>query len=222
MIFYLSNPKKQGTLSLGKGMSRFLQMFEFDSAISFFTIPILLIAISRFYVMGILGNGFVISTLIVWFIIICFAAFLLPYSRYFIVLEKEQFFDAMKKSMTMSIEHFALTFRFIVVDAILHIRFIINIIIVFGIPLGLMYVANWLGIAENIILRTVFIVLVIILFLLTAYINGIIEAFFTTYWYKLFKHVQSEENDTQTAIDSADLPTELAKVQEQQQQTIPS
>lgn len=116
-------------------MSRFLQMFEFDAAINFFTIPVLLIAISRLYIMGALGNVLVISLIIMWCIIIFFAAFLLPYTRYLIVLKNEKFFDAMRKSMTMAVEHFALTFRFIIVDAILHIRFVINIIIILGIPL---------------------------------------------------------------------------------------
>ena len=43
-------------------------------------------------------------------------------------------------------------------------------------------------------IRTIFVIIIILLFLLTAYINGIIEAFFATYRYKVYKHIKNTEN----------------------------
>ena len=106
-------------------------MFEFDAAITFFNIIIFLVAISRIYVMEIGGNFLIITAMAMRFIVILLAAFLLPYTRYFIALENMKFFDAMKQSMHMAIQHFSITFKYIMVDAILHLRFILNIIIVF-------------------------------------------------------------------------------------------
>lgn len=190
MIFYLDNPKKQGSVSLGKWLNTFLQMFELDAALYAFNVLTFLIALFRVYVMWILDNGFIITLMTIWWFVIIIVAFLLPYSKLFITLEKQKFFDAMKLSMNLSIENFALTIKFIVVDIILHLRFLINIIIVFGIPLGLMYLWSKLGITHNSFVRGIFVVLVVGLFLLTAYINGIIEAFFATYRYKVYKHIK--------------------------------
>ena len=53
MIYYLDNPKKQGTASLGKGTTKFFPMFEFDAAISTVNVLVLMIAVSRMYVIGI-------------------------------------------------------------------------------------------------------------------------------------------------------------------------
>jgi len=116
-------------------MTKFLQMFEFDAAISFFNIVIFLAAVSRIYIMDIGTNFLVITLMCIRLIIILLAEFLLPYTRFFIALENMKFFDAMKQSMQTAIEHFSITFRFIIVDVLLHLRFIINIVIVFGIPL---------------------------------------------------------------------------------------
>lgn len=193
MIFYLDNPKKQGSVSLGKWLSTFLQMFELDGALYAFNVLTFLIALFRVYVMGILWNGFIIVLMSIWFFIILSAAFLLPYTKLFITLEKKKFFDAMKASMNFSIEHFAITFKFIIVDFLLHLRFLVNIIIVFGIPLLLMYLGTKIGITWNTAIRTLFIIMIIWLFLLTAYINGIIEAFFATYRYKVYKHIKNIE-----------------------------
>jgi hypothetical protein len=116
-------------------MTKFLQMFEFDAAISFFNIVIFLAAVSRIYIMDIGSNFLIVTLMLIRLSIILMAAFLLPYTRFFIALEDMKFFDAMKQSMQTAIEHFNITIKYIVVDFILHLRFIINIIIVFGVPL---------------------------------------------------------------------------------------
>ena len=221
MIYYLNNPRKQGTASLGKGLTKFLQMFEFDAAITFFNVVIFLVAISRIYVMDIGWSILVTIAMVIWFIVILFAAFLLPYSRFFITLEERKFFDAMRQSMHMSIQHFSITLKYILVDAILHLRFIFNIIIVFGIPVWLMYLWTRIGIADNGIVKWIFILLVIILFLITAYINGIIEAFFTTYRYKVYKYIKKEEALDEAAIEQWTVGNELATVKEESQQQVP-
>lgn len=214
MIYYLNNPRKKWTASLGKGMTKFLQMFEFDAAISFFNIVIFLAAVSRIYIMDIGSNFLIVTLMLIRLSIILMAAFLLPYTRFFIALEDMKFFDAMKQSMQTAIEHFNITIKYIVVDFILHLRFIINIIIVFGVPLWLMYLGTWIGIDDIWVIQIIFLLLIIILFLITAYINGIIEAFFTTYRYKVYKHIKAEESADEEAIAQWDLWSELAQVKE--------
>ncbi len=221
MIYYLNNPRKQWTASLGKWFGKFLQMFEFDAAITFFNIVIFLAAVSRIYVMDISTNIFIIIIMSIWFIVIVVAEFLLPYTRFFITLENKGFFQAMKASAQTSIEHMGVTCRYILVDVVLHLRLIVNIILIFGIPLALLYLASWIGIADVGLVKWIIIICIIILFLLTAYINGIIEAFFTTYRYKVYKKIQAEEAADEAAITNTWTPADLARIEDTKEKKAP-
>jgi hypothetical protein len=55
-----------------------------------------------------------------------------------------------------------------------------------------MYIASWLNIIDSSTVWTIIIIISIALLLGTAYINGIIEAFFATYRYKVYDKIVSE------------------------------
>ncbi|MEI7478488.1 MAG: hypothetical protein WCJ81_08735 [bacterium] len=76
-----------------------------------------------------LDNFFIIIFLVLWAIIILFASLFLPYARFYIVLEDLPPFDAMKKSMSTSLEHFSLTSRGAMLQYALSARFIINMLV---------------------------------------------------------------------------------------------
>lgn len=103
MLAYLASDKKQGTVSMGKGLSKFFPMFEFDAMVSLFNIMVFIVICSRLRVMGILWQPFIIAILVIWSIIIFLVSLLLPYSRIVITLENLKFLDAMKRSMALSI-----------------------------------------------------------------------------------------------------------------------
>lgn len=63
MIFYLDNPERRGTLSLGRGLSKFFPMFEYNGLMSLFSPLTFFIFASRFWVLGLLDNIFVIIIL---------------------------------------------------------------------------------------------------------------------------------------------------------------
>lgn len=195
MIHYLDNPKKQGTVSLWRWFAKFFPMFEFDAATSFLQVIVYFIALSRMYVMGIMDSTLVQILIVIWWIIVLWVIFLLPYARFLITLEDYSFFEALKKSVSLSVQHFSITSKFVIVDMLLHLRFVVNILIIVGIPLWLMYLADRAGITSSGLIQSIFLTIVILLFLLTAYITGIIEAFFFSYWYKVYKHIQGSPED---------------------------
>lgn len=80
-----------------------------------------------------------------------------------------------------------------------------------------MYVWNRMWITDNGFVQTIFIILIVVLFLITAYINGIIEAFFVTYRYKVYKHIKQEEAEDEAAIEQGEVWSELASVKEEPQ-----
>ena len=135
-----------------------------------------------------------------WTIVVFLATLFLPYTRLIITLENKNFFDAMKASANMAINHFGITFKFIIINFFLFARFIVNIIILIGIPVLILYLVYRLGIESDAI-QTILVIILIGLFLLTAYINGIIEAFFNTYRYKLYQHLMKEEREESAEHD---------------------
>lgn len=164
-------------------------MFEFNAAVSLFNIFVFLIAVSRMRAMGIITQPLVMTVVIIWMVMIIVISLLFPYTRILITLENFGFRDAMKESMELSLKNFSITLRFVAINYLLYIRFIVNLLILVGVPLLLIYVAVYFQIAQLIGIQTLLVVILIGLILLTAYIEGIIEAFFLTYRYKVYQHI---------------------------------
>ncbi len=193
MIYYVDSNKKSWSASLGSWFWRFFPMFEFNATISFLNIIAWMIAASRMYAMGII-NWLTVTLLVIWLFISFLALFLLPYTKFLITLEWEDYFDAMKKSMWLSIRHFVTTSKFVTINLFLYLRFILNIIIVIWIPLSMIYFASKFDFWSSALFQTLVITCLILLIALTAYINGIIEAFFITYRWKVYTWIRAKEN----------------------------
>ncbi len=192
MIYYLESEKKSWSASLWKWITKFFPMFEFNATMTMFNFLTIGIAISRLYMMDIF-NGLTITLIVLWLIFAIIAMILLPYTKFFITIDDIPYFKAMKKSAWLAIFNMWITLKFIVINILLYLRFIVNIFIVVGIPLLLLRGASTLEIAENPFFNTAVIIIIIALVALTAYINGIIEAFFITYWWKVFKKITTQE-----------------------------
>lgn len=192
MINYIASDKKSGTTALSSGFGRFFPMMEFNATLWFINLVTRAIAVSRFYVLGVLNSGLIITLILLWFLVIIISMILLPYTKMLITLENQNYFDAMKASTDLAIHNIWTTIKFVMINIFLYIRFIINILIVVGIPLWLLYVASEFDIIDSDITQWFIVAILLGLIALTAYINGIIEAFFVTYWYKLYKKITEE------------------------------
>ncbi|MBP6911247.1 hypothetical protein KBC03_06755 [Patescibacteria group bacterium] len=64
MIYYLDNYERKGTVSLGRGFTKFFPMFEYDGIMTFFNPLIFVIFVSRFWVLGLLDRWLVLIVLI--------------------------------------------------------------------------------------------------------------------------------------------------------------
>lgn len=180
--------------SISKGIEKFFVMFELNNLVTIFAWTTFLMTILRFGILEIASNTFIIIILWIWFFFVIFAGLFRPYINYAINLEDMNLYDAMKRSVNLTIHNFWITLKFVLLQIILLFRFIINIAIVLGIPILLVFLAsslNILGKVTNIII----IVTLIFLVIGTAYINGIIEAFFATYRYKVYERIVKKENE---------------------------
>lgn len=195
MINYVASNKKSWTTSLSSGFTSFFPMMEFDATLAWINIITWAIAVSRFYVLWILGTWLIATLVILRLIVILIAMTLLPYTRMFITLEGDKYFEAMRASTTLAIHNMWTTIKFVMINIFLYIRFILNILIVVWIPLWLLYVASEFGVIESDITQWFIVAILVGLIVLTAYINGIIEAFFVTYRYKVYKKITEKEEE---------------------------
>ncbi len=191
LIYYLDDPERRGTLSFAKGMYKFFPMFEYNALTSALNLLTFMVVASRMFVLDILRHWFSLTIMTMRLLIILAISFLLPYTRLLITLEDVDFFAAMRKSGWLSVRNFTTTIKFVVITFMLYIRFVVNILIVVGIPMLLIRVGTRLGLDKYTFLQIVFVGIIAGLIILVAYIEGIIEAFVMTYRYKVYKHVKS-------------------------------
>lgn len=191
LIYYLASDNKRWSASLWKWFTQFFPMFEYNGIISFFTMLPYFIVLSRFWMLDLLDNVLVITIMVLWGLVILFASIFLPFTKYFIVINDMKPFDAMRKSMSLALENLWVATRTAILQYILSIRFIINILLFLGLPLLILYVATAFDIRHWGPVASLIILVSIAVWLLTAYINWIIEAYFITLRYRLFVEIKS-------------------------------
>lgn len=98
--------------------------------------------------------------------------------------------ETLKYSTRLALAHPFITLKFMVLSILLEIRFFLTTFFVIAIPSFLIRVGLqlWLIWADGVV--TVVLITVGILLVASIYINSIIDAFFTVYWYKLYKELQ--------------------------------
>jgi hypothetical protein len=193
IVYALHEPKNSNMTSFMKWMNRFFPMLEYwGLSIPFwlFTFATVLI---RVYLMDIYDNIVVQFMIWIWWITVILATMLRQYAEIIIALEWCPVFDAIKKSTKVAASNIGLSFKLMLVELILLLRFFIIWAIIVWIPLWLVYIAVWLDILNNSFVEWLIWVVCWALILILAYINCIIEAFFITYWYKAYMALTKKE-----------------------------
>jgi hypothetical protein len=194
-IHYLKNPEGGVMKALIWWIEKFFSMFELHNLLMIFSGVTYLTTLLRLGALEILSNPLVIILMIIWWIMVLVTWFSRPYVKYGINIENLNLSDALKLSSKLAIHNFRITLKFFVLEGFLLIRFLINIVVILWIPALLLYLANafdLIGKTSNSIILIVGIVLVFI----SCYINGIIEAFFTSYRFKIFSQITKKETDS--------------------------
>lgn len=190
MIIFRHEWRNEWTVSLSKGFNKFFPMFEFHAATGLFEIYVILFALIRAYTLGILSSRLVIMIMIIWLSITIFVQIFFAYSKMYITIDNYNFFEAMKESTRLAMRNLWITIKFSLLTAILSIRFIINLLILVGVPLGIIYVGTLLGLDSFLLLKGAFIGGIVLLIMFVAYVEWIIEAFFITCWRKVRKRIK--------------------------------
>lgn len=179
-----------------EGTSYFFKMVEFHAItapFSFLTIIFYFLAFYR-YSHGDTSHFF-FKFLIALSIIAVIVNLFLAYTPFYIVCEKEDLGSALKKSVGLVFLNFGKTIGLILLMLLVNLRVIVNVIVVFGVPTGIIYLttlfakSDWLytlSIAGGIIGG-------IFALGLAAYLSAILEVFSLGFWERAFTKLREEQ-----------------------------
>jgi hypothetical protein len=193
MIYHLekSHNNKSGS-SFSHWLSKFFVMFERNSLLWFISVSTWLIIISRLWILDIINEPLVIAIVAIYSIVVITTVALTPYVKFKLVVEQEKFATAIKESILLALSQPIITLRLVLVWLILNLRIIFNIIVLVGVPAMIFYIAYILNLHQTTVFYIILSVVIIALFLLIAYINSIVEAFFMTYWYLWYRTIEPQ------------------------------
>ncbi len=193
MIYHLEKSfnNKSGS-SFSHGLKKFFVMLERNSILSLISTSSRLIVVSRIWLMDIITQPLVIIILIIYSIIIFGTIILTPYVKFKLVVEQEKFGTAIKESVLLAVSQPVVTLRLVLISLILNLRIIFNIVVLVWVPGVIFYLAYMLNLHQTTAFYAILAIVIVTLFLLIAYINSIIEAFFMTYWYLGYRMIEPE------------------------------
>ena len=188
LINYLDKKKWIGS-SIWLWLIKFFPMFELHWFMSLFSFLWFFIIVSRLYMANMLENIFVGIFIVIWFIITIFLNFTVVYAKYLIVLDWYKTFDAIKQSIKLTFLNLWKTWKYFKLYLLLYTRFLINVIILIWLPVILLITFLKLNIWNIEIVKYSIYGIMWLLFFITAYMNWIVEAFFISMWYNIFKEI---------------------------------
>lgn len=159
-----------------------------------------ILALRYFYVWGVLDN--ILIQIFIFFagVFTLALSFIYSYANVSAVTDSfstsravDQAQETLKYSTKIAMAHPFTTLKFVLLSILLEIRFLLTTFFVIAIPAFLIRVCLQLGLIASTNVVDIVMWTVGLLLVASIYINSIIDAFFTVYWYKLYKELQSKE-----------------------------
>ena len=194
IIHFLNQKKENISKAIWKWAWDFFTMFELNALAFSFWPYTYLITTLRLITLDVINSWFVIWLLILWWTIVLLASIFRQYAKFIIVEEQIWVFEAIKKSVWLTISNMWITLKWLIMKIMITILFYFKMIIIVWVPLLIAYfliktqIIN--GTNERII-RTLWIISVT----LASYVLTTTHAFFMTFWHKIYKHILAKEDD---------------------------
>jgi hypothetical protein len=197
-----------------EGSNYFFKMFEFHAIISpfsFLTIIFYFLAFYR-YTHGDTSHFF-FTILIILAIIAVFVNLFFAYAPFFIVCEKESVSTSLKKSIGLVFLNFGKTVGLILLMLLVNLRVIINVLVVFGVPIGIIYLTSLFTKSDWLFTVSVIggIIGGIVMLGLAAYLTAILEVFSLGFWERAFTTLRQEQKKLEFDNDEP-VPEEIETI----------
>lgn len=152
------------------------------------------IFVVRFWMLWYLNNPVIKLVFFIWIFCVLAKIVLWPYVNYYIVLRDHSAWDAVMKSMSLTLSNFWLTLRWLLRQTIIKCRFLLNSSVVIWVPIIIMVIAVQLWIINNAAVEIISRILVSAWLLVFIYLEAIFKAFDYTYRYKIFLEAEKRSN----------------------------
>ena len=152
------------------------------------------IFVVRFWMLGYLNNPVIITVFVIWGLCVLAKTVLWPYVNYYIILKDCSARDAVIKSMSLAFSNLWLTLRWLIRQAIIRCRFLLNSWVVIWVPVIIMVFCVKMNIMSNSVVEILSRILISAWLLLFVYLEAIFKAFDYTYRYKIFLEAERRNN----------------------------
>ena len=152
------------------------------------------IFVVRFWMLWYLNNPVIITVFIIWWLCVLWKTLLWPYVNYYIILKDCSAWDGVIKSMSLAFTNLWLTLRWLIRQAIIRCRFLLNSWVVIWVPVIIMIFCVKMNIMSNSVIEILSRILVSFGLLLFVYLEAIFKAFDYTYRYKIFLEAERRNN----------------------------
>ncbi len=195
IIHYLNNkdPKKTIRWALKKGKNDFFPMFEFGIISLIFSPTVYRLTILKIFVSGWLHGKTTILLLLIWFGIMIVSNALKVHTRYIMTLERKNLYDALIKSCILSLKNIKESFKYIRTQTILTIHFTFNMVLIYTIPIMLIYGAIVFNTIQYWGVKWTVYGIFFFGILFGSYASSIVRAFFAYYREKIYYKVSKKE-----------------------------
>ncbi len=194
IIHFLNNKSDSIWKAIWKGANDFFTMFELNALAFSFGPYTFMITALRLITLDVINSWFIIWLFILWWIIVLFASIFWQYAKFIIIEEKIWVFEAIKKSMSITITNMWLTIRWLIMKVVILTIFYFKMIIIVWVPLLLMYflvIGNIINDGNQRIMRIIWFISIV----LASYILTTTQAFFMTFRHKIYKHILEKWDD---------------------------
>ena len=189
VIHYLHRKKSIGH-SLKSALKYFFPMFEYGFICLIFSPVAFFILAYKVFLLDKVSSSWIIGLFVLWFVIMLVVNTLKIYTRYFIVLQQMWTLEAIKASFYKVLKSFGETFRYMKMQTLLLINFSLNIVLIIGVPVLLIYLSiSWWIIDLWWVKFAVYFVF-FFLVILGSYMSSFIRAFFAYYWYEMYNKIK--------------------------------
>lgn len=189
LIYYVNDETKSINNALKKGKTDFFAMFEFGIISLLISPTVYRITVLKIAVSGKLHGTTTILILLLWFGAMNIINCLKIYTRYIITIEKKWLYDALLKSISLTMSNLKENFKYMRIQTMLLLNFSLNILIIYAIPLLLIYIAIISNLIDNIRIKWIVYSIFFVGILFGAYASAIVRAFFVYFWQKIYDNL---------------------------------
>ncbi len=193
-IHFLKDNKNSTWKAMWKWFNDFFTMFELNALALSFWVYTYAITVLRLFTLWVLNNTIAIILVVIWGFTVLFSSIFWQYAKFLIVMENMWVFEAIKKSISITINNIWVTIKWRIMQIVFYFLFFFKAFILASVPMLLIYfLINWWASSRGFewLIRVVGVVAVVLI----TYIISIIQAFFKKFWFDLYNIIVNMEEE---------------------------